>query len=44
LSAGDFFQDVCGFGGPDEGLWVVVVPIDGMHSGNPILPLSFDLC
>jgi len=34
LSAGDFFQDVCGFGGPDEGLWVVVVPVDVVTDGG----------
>jgi hypothetical protein len=34
LSAGDFFEDVGSFGGPDEGLWILVVVVDVVADGQ----------
>ena len=34
MSTGDFFEDVVRLGGPDEGLWVVVVAVDVVADGH----------
>ena len=34
LSASDFFEDVRGFRGPDEGFWILVVVVDVVTDGH----------
>jgi hypothetical protein len=33
-SSRDFFEDVCGFGGPDEGLGIMIVSVDVFSVGH----------
>ena len=42
-SAGDLFEDVGGFGCPDEGLWILVVVVDvAADGGNESLKVLED--
>ena len=34
VCAGDFCKDVGSFGGPDERLWILVVPVDVVSDGH----------